>query len=119
MARPSNKQPDLSYFRQEVPERHGSHDAFAIRKRRIHFLAERVEIAVTVAADAVLVAFAIVVRHYLLQLIHWADPESEYGWILRWTEIIADYFLLGCMLFLVVFDLAKRVKNAWTDLFRE
>lgn len=76
----------------------------------------RVELMVTAVLDTALIALMIVARGLLLRLFNWMLPPGSSGTILlKILEVVVDLALVASALAITVFDLGKRVRNAYRD----
>lgn len=77
---------------------------------------ERVELITTGAMDALFIACMVVARGLLLRLFDYMIPGERSGTILlRVLEVVLDLGLVGSALAVTLFDLAKRVRNAFAE----
>lgn len=79
-------------------------------------IASRAEILSTFLLDGALVTLAALARWGFLWILHALGDAS--GGPIRVLEFILDYGLLGTALIITGFDLAKRIKMAYTE-FRQ
>ena len=77
---------------------------------------ERVELIATGGMDALFIASMVVARGLLLRLFDFMLPAGRSASVfLRLLEFVLDVGLVGSALAVTVFDLAKRVRNAFDD----
>jgi len=82
-----------------------------------HTLMDRFELLLTLVLDSLFVAAAIVSRGLLLRLFQLMVPAGDSGSIyLKALHFVINIVLVAAAVIITVFDLTKRVRNAWADL---
>ena len=73
------------------------------------------ELLVTIAMDTAVLLGVVFARMYLLRALALLGPQNH-GWALTLVEKIFDFGLVGTVLVITVFDLLKRIWQAWKRL---
>lgn len=73
----------------------------------------RTEILVTIGMDAASIWAAVAMRGFFLAQIHKGTAPEAINWALRLMDWILDVGLVGTVLAIAVFDLAKRIRRSY------
>lgn len=79
-------------------------------------LPARIELLLTCFYDTVLLVGVVGVRNLGLWTMHVLTPADNSDWITLGLELVFDFGLLVTAIVIVVFDLLKRLRNAWRSL---
>jgi hypothetical protein len=79
---------------------------------------DRADLAGTIILDAILLAIAVGARAGLLWITRRLSAPGEHDIVIRLLEFVMDFGIIGTTVVIVIFDLAKRIKQALQDLFR-
>lgn len=75
----------------------------------------RLEVIVTILLDTGVIVTALVCRGLALRAYKFGTEGGNLPWHIRTLEYVLDYGVVASATAFVMFDLAKRVKNAWED----